>query len=178
MPRRKSSSLPSDPAVTALLQTLHPHAAGIDVGATELGGCVPPTAVPAPAAPSVPGGWPPSVRCCGAFTADLHAMAAWLRQCQVTTGARESTGVYWLPLDDLLERVGFQELLVDPRQRQRAPHRPKTDVHDCQWSQRLHSLGLLTAAFRPEEPSRVWRVRRRRDNEATCDARQRLHGVT
>jgi len=104
---------------------------------------------------------PLHVRRFGAFTADLHAIAAWLRQCQVTTVAMESTGVYWIPLYDLLEHAGFQVLLVDPRQVQRAPNRPKTDVHDCQWIQRLHSLGLLTAAFRPEEPIRVWRAYQR-----------------
>jgi transposase len=87
---------------------------------------------------------PPHVRRFGAFTADLHAIAAWLQQCQVTTVAMESTGVYWIPLYDLLEAEGFAVLLVDPRQVQRAPNRPKTDVHDCQWIQRLHSLGLAS----------------------------------
>ena len=157
MPRRKLAVSRSDPATAALLQTLNPHTAGIDIGATELWVCVPPSAIVAPAAPSAPTVLPPHVRRFGAFTADLHAIAAWLQQCQVTTVAMESTGVYWIPLYDLLEAEGFAVLLVDPRQVQRAPNRPKTDVHDCQWIQRLHSLGLLTAAFRPEEPIRVWR---------------------
>lgn len=157
MPRRKPASAQPDPATAALLQTLNPHAAGIDIGATELGVCVPPSAVASPSAPSAPAILPPHVRRFGVFTADLHTIAAWLRQCQGTTGAMESTGVYWIPLYDLLERAGFRVLLVDPRQGQRAPNRPKTDVHDCQGIQRLHSLGLLTAAFRPEEPIRVWR---------------------
>jgi transposase len=87
----------------------------------------------------------------------LYAIAAWLRQCQVTAVAMASTGVYWIPPYALLESAGFQVLRVDPRPVQRAPNRPKTDVHDCQWMQRLHSLGRRTAAFRPEEPSRVWR---------------------
>ncbi len=155
MPRRKPSSSQPDPATAALLQTLNPHAAGIDIGATELWVCVPPGAISS-LPPSVP-----NVRCFGSFTADLSAIAAWLRPCQVTTVAMESTGVYWIPLYDLLEREGFQVLLVDPRQVQRAPNRPKTAVHDCQWIQRLHSLGLLTAAFRPEEPIRVWRSSQR-----------------
>src|SRR6266571_2173094 len=202
MPRRKSPSSPPDPSAVALLQTLNPHAAGIDVGATDLWVCVPPGAVSSPHAsvPGAPAVLPPNVRRFGTFTADLHAIAAWLRQCQVMTVAMESTGVYWIPLYDLLEAEGFQVLLVDPRQVQRAPNRPKTDVHDCQWIQRLHSLGLLTAAFRPEEPIRDCdrvieahlqgmalpevpplapkrRVRRRKDNEVTFDARQRLHHV-
>jgi transposase len=101
-------------------------------------------------------------------------MAAWLRQCQVTTVAMESTGVYWIPLYDLLESEGFQVLLVDPRQVQRAPNRPKTDVHDCQWIQRLHSLGLLTAAFRPEEPIRVWRAYQRHRATLIEDAGRHL----
>lgn len=69
----------------------------------------------------------------------------------------ESTGVSWLPLSDLLAAEGFEVLLVAPRQGQGAPNRPKTDVHDGQWLQRLHRLGLLPAAFRPAEPLRVWR---------------------
>src|SRR5262249_30879785 len=73
------------------------------------------------------------------------------------------------------ESEGFQVLLVDPRQVQRAPNRPKTDVHDCQWIQRLHSLGLLTAAFRPEAPVRVWRSCQRHRATLTEDAGRQLH---
>ena len=163
MPRRKSASSRPDPATAALLQTLNPHAAGIDSGATALWVCGPPGALASlpPSGPSVPAVLPPTVRCFGPFTADLYAIAAWLRQCQGTTVAMESTGVSWSPLYDLLASEGFQVLLVDPRQVQRAPNRPKTDGHACQWLQRLHSLGLLTAAFRPEEPIRVWRAYQR-----------------
>jgi transposase len=107
----------------------------------------------------------------------LYAIAAWVRQCQVTTVAMESTGVYWIPLYDLLESEGFQVLLVDPRQVQRAPNRPKTDVHDCQWIQRLHSLGLLTAAFRPEEPIRVWRSSQRHRASLIEDAGRHLQRI-
>ena len=174
MPRRKPALSRPDPATAALLQTLNPHAAGIDIGATELWGCVPPSAVTAPSAPNAPAVLPLHVRCFGSFTADLYAIAAWLRQCQVTTVAMESTGVYWIPLYDLLESEGFQVLLVDPRQVQRAPNRPKTDVHDCQWIQRLHSLGLLTAAFRPEEPIRVWRAYQRHRATLIEDAGRHL----
>jgi transposase len=176
MPRRKSPSSPPDPSAVALLQTLHPHAAGIDIGATDLWVCVPPGAVSSPhaAGPGTPAVLPSHVRRFGTFTADLHAIAAWLRQCQVMTVAMESTGVYWIPLYDLLESEGFQVLLVDPRQVQRAPNRPKTDVHDCQWLQRLHSLGLLTAAFRPEEPIRVWRSYQRHRASLIEDAGRHL----
>src|SRR5262245_25603419 len=83
MPRRKPSPKPADPATLTLLHTLHPHAAGIDVGATELWVCVPPGAVALLLHPPAP--LPAHVRCFGAFTADLYAIAAWLRQCGVTT---------------------------------------------------------------------------------------------
>ena len=120
-------------------------------------GLCPPARGRGPSAPRAPAVLPPHVRRFGTCTADLHALAAWVRQCQVTTGALASTGVDWIPLYDLLESVGFQVRLVAPRQVQRAPKRPTTDGHDCQWIPRLHSLGLLTAACRPEEPIRVWR---------------------
>jgi len=175
MPRRKPNLMPADPATLTLLHTLHPHAAGIDVGATELWVCVPPGAVALLLHPPAP--LPAHVRCFGAFTADLYAIAAWLRQCGVTTVAMESTGVYWIPLYDLLEAEGFEVLLVDPRQVQRAPNRPKTDVHDCQWIQRLHSLGLLTAAFRPEEKIRIWRSYQRHRANLIEDAGRHLQRI-
>jgi transposase len=78
----------------------------------------------------------------------------------------ESTGIYWVPLFELLESRGFEVYLVEPRQARHAPGRPKSDVLDCQWLQRLHSYGLLTASFRPADsampfwqpsPSKRWR---------------------
>jgi transposase len=72
--------------------------------------------------------------------------------------ALESTGIYWVPLFELLESRGFEVFLVDPRQSRHAPGRPKSDVLDCQWLQRLHSYGLLTASFRPAEPVVVLRA--------------------
>src|SRR5439155_1428002 len=91
----------------------------------------------------------------GTCTADLVSLVFWLRQAKVDTVAMEATGVYWIPVYDMLESEGFRVLLVDPHQTKVAPGRPKTDVKDCMWIQRLHSLGLLTAAFRPDEPIRV-----------------------
>jgi transposase len=79
------------------------------------------------------------------------ALADWLSQCRVKTIAMESTGIYWIPLFELLESRGFEVYLVEPRQSRHAPGRPKSDVLDCQWLQRLHSYGLLTASFRPAE---------------------------
>jgi transposase len=100
---------------------------------------------------------PLGVRKFGANTGDLEALAAWLKDCHVTTVAMEATGVYWIPLFELLERQGLQVILVDPRQTKHAPGRPKSDVLDCQWIQRLHSYGLLTASFRPSAEVVVWR---------------------
>lgn len=124
---------------TRALTVVHPHAAGIDIGAEEHYVAVPADADPQP------------VRRFGAFTADLERLAGWLTACGVTTVVMESTGVFWIPLFELLESRGFQVHLVDARQMRRIPGRPKSDVHDCQWLQRLHSYGLLAAAFRPAE---------------------------
>ena len=127
------------------LTVLHPHAAGIDSGAAEHYVAVPAAADPRP------------VRSFGACTADLEALADWLAACGVTTVVMESTGVFWVPLFELLEGRGFEVRRVDARQLRRIPGRPKSDVLDCQWLQRLHSYGLLAAAFRPDEPVCVLR---------------------
>jgi transposase len=91
-----------------------------------------------------------SVREFGAFTTDLEALADWLEKCGVTTIAMESTGVYWIPLFEILERRGFEVKLVDARKTKNVSGR-KSDVLDCQWLQTLHTYGLLTAAFRPAD---------------------------
>jgi transposase len=128
------------------LRVTNPDAAGIDVGADAHWACVPADRAAEP------------VRRFGTCTADLEALAAWLQACGVTTVALESTGVFWIPLYELLEARGLQVLLVDARQVARAPGRPKTDAKDCQWIQRLHSYGLLSAAFRPRDQVVVLRA--------------------
>jgi transposase len=147
-PRYQKSPRPC--ARTEPLRVSHPHAAGIDVHAA-----VHWVAVPAEAAPAPPADHPPAlpahVRSFGSCTADLIALADWLAQCGVTTIAMESTGIYWVALFELLESRGFEVFLVEPRRARHAPGRPKSDVLDCQWLQRLHSYGLLTASFRPAE---------------------------
>jgi len=100
---------------------------------------------------------PQPVRRFGACTADLEALADWLQQCGVTTVAMESTGVYWIPLFELLEARGFIVVLAEAREVQRAPGRPKSDGQACQWLQRLHTYGSWAAAFRPPEQVCVWR---------------------
>jgi transposase len=128
----------------------HPRAAGVDVHSDIHWVAVPPGDAP-PAPPGHPPHLPANVRSFGACTADLHRLAEWLAECGVKTVAMESTGVYWIPLFELLESRGFEVYLVDPRQSRHAPGRPKSDVLDCQWLQRLHSYGLLSASFRPAE---------------------------
>ena len=82
------------------------------------------------------------------FTQDLYALADWLEACRVWTVAMESTGVFWIPLFQILETRGLEVCLVNPRHVKHVPGR-KTDIADCQWLQYLHSVGLLTASFRP-----------------------------
>ena len=128
----------------------NPNAAGVDIGATEIY-----VAVPADRDPD-------SVRSFATFTEDLHALAAWLKKCGVTSVAMESTSVYWIPLFLLLEEQGFEVCLVNARHVKNVPGR-KTDVADCQWLQYLHSVGLLRGSFHPpEEVSAVRSVLRHR----------------
>ena len=84
---------------------------------------------------------------------DLYRLADWLAECRVETVVMESTEVYWIPLFGVLEERGFQVMLVDPRRIKNVPRR-KTDVLDCQWLQQLHTYGLLSGAFRPDEDIR------------------------
>jgi transposase len=132
------------------------HAAGIDVQAAVHFVAVAPADVPADFV-NPDAKLPPGVRKFGANTGDRGALAAWLKACGVTTVAMESTGVYWIPLYELLASRGLDVILVDPRQTKHAPGRPKSDVLDCQWIRRLHSYGLLTASFRPADDIVVWR---------------------
>ena len=120
------------------LPMLRPNAAGIDVGATEVFVGVP------------PGRDKDSrdVRSFATFTQDLYKLADWLQQCEVDTVAMESTGVFWIPLFQILESRGLEVYLVNARFVRNAPGR-KTDVQDCQWLQYLHSVGLLQASYRP-----------------------------
>ncbi len=90
------------------------------------------------------------VREFGAFTSDLHAIADWLKKCGVTTVAMESTGVYWIPLFEVLEQHDIEVKLVDARAVKNVSGR-KSDVLDCQWLQQLHTYGLLAGAFRPAD---------------------------
>ena len=138
------------------LAVQQPQAAGIDVHAAVHFVAVPAEDVP-PGFVNPEPRLPAGVRKFGTNTGDLEALADWLTACRVTTVAMESTGVFWIPLFDLLASRGFQVILVDPRQTAHAPGRPKSDVLDCQWIRRLHSYGLLTGAFRAADEIVRWR---------------------
>lgn len=127
------------------LTTLHPNAAGADIGAREIY-----VAVPTDRAT-------PNVRCFGTFTDQLRALVQWLLECRIDTVAMESTSVYWIPLAEMLEDAAITVCLVNPRHVKNVPGR-KTDVQDCQWLQYLHSVGLLRAAFRAPAQIRPLRV--------------------
>jgi transposase len=143
-PRVKLKSEARQQRAAARVEALpvqHPHAAGIDIGSRSHWVCVGFTT------DSDSG----STREFPAHTAGLKAIAAFLREHQVDTVALESTGIYWVPLYELLQAEGFEVLLVDPSYTHQLRGRPKTDRRDCQWIYRLHSVGLLAAAFRPDE---------------------------
>jgi transposase len=123
-PRRKRDISPT-----------HPNAAAIDIGATMHVAAVGPDKDPEP------------VRSFGTFTGDLHKLADWFEQCGVRTVAMESTGVYWIPVFEILDQRGFEVILVNARDAKHVPGR-KTDISDAQWLQRLHEYGLLRASFR------------------------------
>src|SRR5262249_44200153 len=115
------------PSPEGRLRVMNPHAAGIDVHANVHWVAVPAADAPAPP-PDHPPILPPNVRSFGACTAALIALANWLTTCHVRTVVMESTGIYWIPLFELLEARGFEVLLVEPRQSRHAPGRPKSDV--------------------------------------------------
>ncbi|WP_375319034.1 IS110 family transposase [Candidatus Tisiphia endosymbiont of Oplodontha viridula] len=120
------------------LEIMNPNAAGIDIGSREHYVCVP------------VGRDKEVVKKFAAFTSDLKEMVNWLKECKIKTIAMESTGVYWIPVFQILETNGFEVKLVNARYAKNVPGR-KTDVQDCQWLQRLHSYGLLNGSFRPND---------------------------
>jgi len=138
MARSRARQTRAPSSTPGTLTQLNPNAAGIDVGAASHFVAVPAERDPQP------------VREFGAFTSDLSRLAEWLQACGIETVALESTGVYWIPLFQVLEARGFEVKLVCSHHLQRVPGR-KTDVLDCQWLQQLHSFGLLAGAFRPDD---------------------------
>ncbi len=118
------------------LQRVNPRAAGIDIGSASHWVAVDPSLCDE------------NVREFGAYTDDLHTLAEWLGSLGVQTVAMESTGVYWIPLYEILAARGMQVLLANAREVKHVPGR-KTDVNDAQWLQQLHTFGLLRGSFHP-----------------------------
>jgi transposase len=153
--KRDKQTVPPDRPV------FQPNAAGIDIGAREIYIAVPAERDPDP------------VRKCDTFTGDLHQMAEWLVNRGITTAAMESTGVYWIPVYDVLEQHGIHPCLVNPRNMKNVPGK-RTDFHECQWIQYLHSMGLLHAAFRPDQEVRAVRGLMRHRNDLVEMASQHV----
>ena len=121
------------------LPPLNPHVAGIDCGASAHYVAVSTDRSTTP------------VRSFTTFTTGLLALVDWLVSCGIRSVAMEATGVYWIPIYDLLEARGLEVILVNARHIKRVPGR-KSDVTDCEWLRDLHSVGLLRGSFRPAAP--------------------------
>lgn len=134
--RRRPSSKPR--LSPSILEHINPHAAGIDCGSAEHFVAVPPDRDATP------------IRSFATFTGDLHRLADWLTACRVTSVAIEATGVYWIPVFEILETRGFTVLLVNARHVKNVPGR-KSDVSDCEWLRDLHIVGLVRGSFRPAD---------------------------
>jgi transposase len=131
---------------------LQPNSAGIDIGATEIFVAVP------------EGRSSKTVRKFDTFTENLHEAAKWLKECGIESIAMESTGVYWIPIFQILDAYGFDVILVYVRHVKNVSDR-KTEIQDCQWLQFLHSVGLLRGSFRPaQDVCAVRSLLRHRDN--------------
>jgi transposase len=121
-----------------VLDRINRNVAGIDCGSAEHFVAVPPDRDPTP------------VQSFPTFTTDLLRLADWLTACGVTSVAMEATGVYWIPIYEILDTRGFEVLLVNARHLKNVPGR-KSDVSDCEWIRELHSVGLLRGSFRPTD---------------------------
>ena len=140
------------------LDIVHPDAAGIDVGGSEHWVAVSPDRDPEP------------VRRFGCFTADLREMGRWLVEKGVRSVAMQSTGVYWMPVFEVLEQQGLEVYLVNAQHTKNVPGR-KSDVQECQWLLKLHAFGLLNNSFQPTAEIRIartlWRQRSNLVGEAS-----------
>lgn len=135
--RQPNDRRPRKPRVSpSVLDRINPNVAGIDCGSAEHYVAVPPDRDATP------------VRSFSTFTHDLHRLADWLTACRVTSVAMEATGVYWIPIYEILEARGLEVHLVNARHVKNVPGR-KSDVSDCEWLRELHSVGLLRGSFRP-----------------------------
>lgn len=135
------------------MDPLNHNAAGLDIGSEEIYVAVPVDRDQNP------------VRAFKTFTQDLNLLVDWVIECGIDTVAMESTGIYWVPIYEILQERGLEVYLVNARHMKNVPGRKKSDVFDCQWIQKLHTYGLLEASFRPsEEISALRSLIRHRDN--------------
>lgn len=161
MQKRNKSGVTSSKYEQESLDVLKQNACGIDIGATSHWVSVPPERDAQP------------VREFGCYTPNIEAMAVWLKQCQIETVAMESTGVYWIPVFQILEAHGFEVILVNAQHVKSVPGR-KSDVLDCQWLRQLHSYGLLAASFRPDDQICVPRSYIRQRDTLISDAARHI----
>src|SRR5579859_535753 len=143
------------------LEVIHPDAAGIDIGNESHYVAVPQKRDSQP------------VRRFGCTTAELRAMADWLKQCEIRTVAMQSTGVYWIAVFDILEEAGFEVYLVNARETKNLPGR-KSDVQESQWLMKLHAYGLLRNSFRPSPEIRALRTYWRQRHDLVRSAGRHL----
>jgi transposase len=139
------------------LEIVHPNAAGIDVGGSEHWVAISPDRDPEP------------VRRFGCFTADLRGMAGWLVEKGVHSVALQSTGVYWMPVFEVLEQHGMEVYLVNAQHTKNVPGR-KSDVQECQWLLKLHAFGLLNNSFQPTDEIRIARTLWRQRSNLVAEA--------
>src|ERR1700686_283897 len=146
------------------LDIVHPDAAGIDVGGSEHWVAINPGRDAEP------------VRCFGTFTADLNEMARWLVEKGVRSVAMQSTGVYWMPVLEILEQHGLEVYLVNARHTKNLPGR-KSDVQECQWLLKLHTFGLLNNSFQPTDEIRIARALWRQRGNLVADASSAIQRI-
>lgn len=154
----------ADKRRAASLDVVHPDCAGIDVGKKAHYVAVDGARFDEP------------VRRFGTFTEDLESMAGWLRSCGVREVAMESTGVYWIPVFEVLDRAGFEVRLVNPRATKQVSGR-KSDVIDCQWIRQLMSHGLLRGAFRVADEVCAMRSYLRQRDELVGQRSRAVHHI-
>jgi len=144
MKKHSKKSLKKQSIENFQLSRMNPCVAGIDIGASSVFICV---------------GFADGhqeIREYSTFTEDLRKMLSWLKKCRIKSVAMESTGVYWIPVYDILTQGGLEALLVNAYYLKTVPGR-KTDVKDCQWIQQLHAYGLLRGSFRPDDEGVILR---------------------
>ena len=146
------------------LEIVHPNAAGIDVGGSEHWVAISPDRDPEP------------VRRFGCFTADLREMGQWLVEKGVRSVALQSTGVYWMPVFEILEQQGLEVYLVNAQHTKNVPGR-KSDVQECQWLLKLHTFGLLNNSFQPTDEIRVARALWRQRGNLVADASSAIQRI-